>query len=82
MPVPEGKYPPISEAQIKLMRADDLRAELDCLDIQCIRPLLEIYDLEQEGKDSTSEKAILNSRIENIKTKREELRALNAEKNI
>ena len=76
MPVPEGKYKPLTEAQINEIKISDLKSELMDIENQCIRPLLEIHYLQEQGKDIAKEKAFLNQRYAEILLKRAQLQGL------
>lgn len=65
MPV-DKEYLPPSEEQQKKDLINDLRNEIEGLEQQCMRPLLEIHYLNEQGKDIQKEKAFLNQRYAKI----------------
>lgn len=69
-------YAPLSEEQIKRDIIATIKGDIESLEKQCMRPLLEIHYLQRQGKDTAQEDAFLNQRYAQILIKRAELQAL------
>jgi len=54
-----------------------IKGDIESLEQQCMRPVLAIFDLEENGGDTSVEKGYLRQRIASIKQLQAQLRALN-----
>lgn len=73
----EGSYLDLEKKnQEKIENNERLINEIKEIEQECMRPLIEIHYLQEQGKDIAKEKAFLNQRYAQILQKRAELQAL------
>lgn len=67
---------PLITLKGRIEAIDKLKAEIQLVEQQCMRPLLEIHYLQRQGKDTAKEDAFLNSRYGEILAKRAQISAI------